>query len=576
MQEALWWVHQRAKNKSVYNITWRMACSHAPDLAALQVAWQAVVERHDALRTALVLGADGLELVTLPELTVDLQRIEVDAEPSEELFRLIAEEIQEQPMQLDQAPLGQLVVVRIGEQHELLLIVHHVASDGWGNQLLLSDLSHAYAAARQGLKPAFEEQAPSFLEYAAKTPDWRKSLEYWTKTLDGAVSATVVADRHTTGDAGATVRYALSDEAVAGLVELSRMTMATPFVATLAALQIVLARGGAGPDVAVGINVANRVTQQEQDLVGYTSNLCVTVATVTEQDTVLDVVTRARNTTWSVLAHQAVPYPVVFGALPEATQRTLEATSPVLLDYLGTIGSGLSLDDIDLTLYKAPNRVARSDIAVVIWEAGKGFMADLEYNVGRYDLSSVLGLIQDVDTVLSAGARTSVTDLDLRTRSTAGHIQHRAAPVAPEQLPETPSHRSRRTRTSSPWAAGRSRSSNWHRPSWPKPGSTWIWSDGWRNRPRPASSSRSSAPSRARPARWSCCRRAMARTCICYPAPEAARRTIGPCSRRCPRTGGSPHRRNADSMPPSRRWPRRIAPISTVRPTSCAGGRWAA
>jgi thioesterase domain-containing protein len=438
MQEALWWVHQRAENKSVYNITWRMTCSHAPDLDALQIAWQAVVDRHDALRTALVLGEDGLELVAVPRLTVGLHRIEVAAQPAEELFRLIAEEIQDQPMQLDQAPLGQLVVVRIGDQHELLLVVHHVVSDGWGNQIVLNDLSHAYAAARRGREPAFDDEAPSFLEYAAQTPNWAKSLEYWKKTLDGAVSATVAADRDTTGDAGAIVRYALSEDAVTGLLELTRTTMATPFVAALAALQIVLARGGAGPDVAVGLNVANRLTQQEQNLVGYTSNLCVAATTVTEQDTVLDVVTRTRNTTWSVLAHQSVPYPVVYGALPEATQRTLQGMSPLLLDYLGSIGSDLSLDDIELTLHIAPNRVARADIAVVIWEAGSGFMADLEYNVGRYDLSTMLGLIQDVDTVLSADAKTLVADLDLQTRSAAGYTQHRAAPIAPQQLPATP------------------------------------------------------------------------------------------------------------------------------------------
>jgi thioesterase domain-containing protein len=438
LQEALWWVHQRAKNKSVYNLSWPMGCSHGPDLAALQIAWQAVVDRHDALRSCLVLGADDqLELVVQSELAVEVQRIEVDGQPSAQLFRLIAEEVHEQPMRLDQAPLARLVVVRIGDQHELLLITHHVVSDGWGNQLVMNDLSQAYAAARHGHPPVFDSQAPSFLEYAAKPRDWQKSLEYWRKTLDGAASSTVAADRNATADAGAIIRYELSDEAVAGMLALTRATMATSFITALAALQIVLARGGAGPTVGVGVIVANRPTKQEQNLVGYTSNLCVATTTVTEQDTVLDVVARARNCVWSVLVHQSVPYPVVFGALPEATQRTLRGMSPLLLDYVGTMGYGLYLDDIELTLQKSPNRVARADIAVAIWETGHGFMIELEYNVGRYDPSTALSLIQDVDAVLSAEPSTPVADLQLLTRSIAAHLDHRAAPVMPSELPVT-------------------------------------------------------------------------------------------------------------------------------------------
>jgi thioesterase domain-containing protein len=438
MQEALWWVHQRARNKSVYNITWRMSCSRAPDLAALEIAWQAVVDRHDSLRTSLVLNEDVLELVALPELLVGVHRIEVDSEPSAELFELIAEEVHDQPMRLDQAPLARLAAVRIGDQHELLLIVHHVVSDGWGNQLMVSDLSEAYVAACQGRKPCFAEEAPSFLEYAASSPDRGKSLEYWTKTLDGGVATTVAADRHATGNAGSTVRYALSDDAMAGVAELTRTAMATPFVVALAALQIVLARGGAGPEVGVGVIAANRLSRRDLSLVGYTANLCMTTTTVTQQDTLLEVVTRARDAMWDMFVHQTVPYSVVYGALPEAAQRTLGETPPLLLDYLGQIGTGLFLGDIELTLQRSPNRTARTDLVVVMWDAGNGLMTELEYNTGRYDRSTVLGLMEDIDAVLSADVKTPLAGLNLLTRSIAGYVDHRADPVPAGRLPDTP------------------------------------------------------------------------------------------------------------------------------------------
>lgn len=444
-QEALWWVHQRARNRSVYNLTWRLGCDRAPDPDALAVAWQAVTDRRDALRASVAPRARGdagtVELTVAPTLTVGVRRVDVDDPgdtPAAELFRLIAEEVNEQPMELDVAPLALLTLVRIGDEHELLLTGHHIVIDGWANQLLLADLSIAYTAASQGRRPEFDAAAPSLLAYAtdcaAAGADgrWRAGLDYWRATLEGAASTTVARDHDRDGGVGGpgtTVRYAFSDEASAGVRALARSTMATPFGATLAATEIVLAAGGAGADVAVGVTVANRMSQQEQELVGYTANLCVARTRVSTSDTILDVVSRARDGMWTMLTHQSVPYPTVFGALTEPTRATLGDTVPVVLDYLGPIGGGLTLGDVRLDWRRSPNRAARADILVVTWDADDGgLMAEVEYDTARYDRSTVMGLLGDIDTVLAAPPATTVADLSLVTRSAPAYAD-RPRPV---------------------------------------------------------------------------------------------------------------------------------------------------
>lgn len=451
-QEALWWVHQRAKNRSVYNLTWRLGCDRPPDPDALAVAWQAVTDRHDALRASVAPRAHSdagtVELTVVPALAVDVRRVDIDDPgdtPAAELFRLIAEEVNEQPMRLDVAPLALLTLVRIGDEYELLLTGHHIVIDGWANQLLLADLSIAYAAASQGRQPEFDTAAPSLPAYAedcaAAGADgrWQAGLDYWCATLEGAASTTVVRDHDRAagvGGPGTTVRYAFSDEASAGVRALARATMATPFGATLAATEIVLAAGGAGADVAVGVTVANRMSQQEQELVGYTANLCVARAQVSTSDTILDVVGRARDGMWTMLTHQSVPYPVVFGALTEPTRATLGDTVPVVLDYLGPIGGGLSLGDVALEWRRSPNRAARADILVVTWDTGDGgLMAEVEYDTARYDRSTVMGLLEDIDTVLAAAPGTTVGELSLVTRSVPAYADRQrpvgASPATP-------------------------------------------------------------------------------------------------------------------------------------------------
>jgi thioesterase domain-containing protein len=457
-QEALWWVHQRAKHKSVYHITWRMGCASRLDFAALQAAWQAVVDRHEALRTSVELRDGAPTLTAQPQVTAQARLIEVadpGSVPVTTLLRLIAEEVHDEPIPLDQAPLGRLTLVRVGEEDELLFTVHHLAVDGWAMQLLLADLSAAYLELADGAEPFFGADPVPFHEFASdlhaarENGRWRQTIDHWRTALAGAVGVTVAPDRprHAgTGADGTTLRYAFSQEAADGAIALAKASTTTSFAVVLAAVQIVLARGGAGPEVALGVLAANRLGARDQGMVGYLANLCVARAHVDDTDTVADVIGRARDTMWQVLAHQAVPYPVVFDALPEATQASLGDTPPVLLTYLGPIGGDLRLGEVPLTLHRNPNRAARSDLTVGYWDGPDGIHAEVEYSVDRYDQQTVLRLLHDVDAVLTAAGGDAVGSLAVRTKSTPGQ-----APL-PGQVHEEPPESSAMRQISRAWA----------------------------------------------------------------------------------------------------------------------------
>ncbi|WP_035303429.1 condensation domain-containing protein [Actinokineospora inagensis] len=445
MQEALWWVHQRARNQSVYNLTWRLGCESTVDFAALGVAWQNVVDRHEALRTAVHRVDDTLRLVVAPSLPAPVRRVRIadpDGVPTEELLRLVCEELSEESFALDTAPLARLTSVEVGGSQELLLTVHHVVVDGWGIHLIMQDLSVAYAAALAGVDPEFDGDAEPFTTYAAEQAagDWTASLDHWRTALDGATSTTVCADHDRfagTGAPGVTLRYRFSAEAAEAVGALGTSHYATPFAVLLAALQIVLARGGAGTDVAIGAVLANRMTPRDQALVGYLANLCIARAAVRDDETIGDVVGHSRDSTWTMLAHQHVPYATVFGALTESTQSMLSDYAPLLLNYLGPIAAGLSLGDVPMVLHRTPNRAARADIAIAFWEVDGAYWTEVEYNTGRYERTTVMRLLHDLDTVLTTDANTRVADLTVRTRASAGNLDHQPDATPVRTLPRS-------------------------------------------------------------------------------------------------------------------------------------------
>jgi len=433
IQEAVWWAHQRAKDKSLYNLTWRLAGDRPIDVTALQVAWQAVVDRHEVLRTSIVRSGAVVSLNVCPQVAAEVSSIEVDAPglgDADTILRLLAEEGQARVFELDQPPLARLTLVEVGQRRELVLTVHHIVFDGWALQLLLADLSAAYSAASCGRAPRFAADCVPFHIYAAEqdaarsSGRWQPTIDYWCSKLDGAHASTLIADRPTdpvVGAPGVIARYTFSPEGSAGIRALSTAAFASPFAAVLAALDIVLTQGGAGPDVTVGVVAANRATVRDQGLVGYLANLCISRLSVEPGDTIGEVVARSRDDIWAMLAHQAVPYPAVFGALPAATQTTLGDAAPVLLSYLGQIGSELNLGDTTLTLLPTPNRAARADIAMSIADVAGGHRAEIEYNTARFDESTIIGLLHDMDRVLATGGTDPARhcgSLPIRSRST--------------------------------------------------------------------------------------------------------------------------------------------------------------
>lgn len=446
MQEALWWVHQRARNKSVYNITWRLTCDRAVDLDALAIAWQTLVDRHEALRTSVVRPGETVQMVVHPFVRPQVRRVEVDAvgaADADTLLRLIAEEAQEQETALDAESLARLTAVRVADRHELLLTVHHLVLDGWGMQLVVDELSTAYAALVAGLTPSFAADPVPFRVYAAEQraeesrARWGASLDYWRTMLDGTVATTVTAatsGEFVPGAAGVVIRYAFSDDACTGIAALAARTYATPFAIFQAAMHIVLARGGAGPNVAIGAVLANRMSPRDQALVGYTANLCISRAQVSDTDRVIDVVTRARDSVWAMLMHQAVPYPVVFSVLSATTRRTLTEDSPLGLSHLGPIGTGLRLGDVGLTLQPTPNRAARADISISTWEAADRYHAEIEFNTTRYNRETVELLLSDLDAVLALGLRDPervVGSLQVSSRAAVAYVDHARASWSP-------------------------------------------------------------------------------------------------------------------------------------------------
>ena len=321
-QQGLWFVEQLGGLGATYHMPVRLRIRGELDRDALARALDAIVARHEALRTtfALVDGAPEQRIAPAEAsrfhlLPHDLRgRVDADAE----LDRLMAEETRA-PFDLEQGPLIRGRLIRLAEDdHVLLLTMHHIASDGWSMGVINRELGALYAAFRRGEPDPLPAPAVQYADYAAWQRRWmeggvlREQADYWTRALAGAPELLALpADRPRPAKmdhAGGRVALELDEALTAGLKALGRRHGATPYMTVLAGWAAVLGRLSGQDDVVVGTPTANRGRREIEGLVGFVANTLAVRVDLSGAPTVAELLARVKARTLEAQRNQDVPF----------------------------------------------------------------------------------------------------------------------------------------------------------------------------------------------------------------------------------------------------------------------------
>ncbi|MET9430477.1 amino acid adenylation domain-containing protein [Streptomyces sp. NPDC003036] len=442
-QRRLWFL-DRLDAGVAYNMPMLARLRGPVDAGALAAALGAVVARHEALRTVFD-AVDGEPVrrvragdAARPPFT---HLVVGDAE----LERRIREEALHRFDLSAELPVrGVLFTVRERPgEHALLLVLHHIAADGWSLPPLFRDLSRAYAGtALPPLPVGYAEHARRRRERLVELRDTQ--LAYWEKALAGVRPPELPWRGEGGGarDAGTVVR-SLDAGAHRRLVELGRAHGATLFMVLHAALAAVLARAGAGEDTAVAAPVAGRGNDGTvDDVVGFFVNLLVLRADTSGDPTVRELLARVREADLSALAHQDVPFEEVVDALNPARRVGRQPFTDVVLALQNNARAEVDLPGVDASVEVVRTGAARFELLVDVTDhygagptgAPEGVAVTLEYRTAALDHAVVEWLADAFVRVLEAAAadpdvRLSQLDLGEPPRTAEARTSPKPAPV---------------------------------------------------------------------------------------------------------------------------------------------------
>jgi len=321
-QQRLWFLHKLEGPSATYNVPLVLRLSGQVSLDALRSAVRDVVLRHEALRTVFPdVGGQPYQRVLDPDavrIDWDVRRV-ADGELDAALMAAaghgfdLATELPIRAWVFDTGP-GECV---------LLVLLHHIAGDGWSMRPLVTDLMTAYDARRRHEEPRWTELPVQYADYTL----WQRELlgseddpasvlsrqvAYWTDQLEGLPDQTVLpADRLRPTVAsyrGGHLLFELDADLHRRIVDLSRRLQVTVFMVLQAGLAALLTRMGAGTDIPLGSGVAGRTDDALDDLVGFFVNTLVLRADTAGDPSFTDLLLRVRDTSLAAYAHQDVPF----------------------------------------------------------------------------------------------------------------------------------------------------------------------------------------------------------------------------------------------------------------------------
>ncbi len=378
------------------------------DVPALEASLGTICARHEALRTTFD-TREGLPVqIVRPPRPVPLTRVDLrELAPSareDEAGRLLAREAQ-RSFDLSRGPMLRAILVRLGdEEHILLVVIHHIACDGWSLDVLCRELGALYGAERSGGQAELTEPSIQYPDYAVwqlnRLQDGvlQESKEYWSEQLAGlAQPPNVPTDRPRRRAkgiaAGAWQDLVIAEPLLEELRILSGRHDATLYMTLLAAWVTLVHRYSGNDEIVVGTAFANRNRVDVEESIGFFSNNLVLRHDLAGDPSFAELLRRVRKTTIEALSHGEVPLKlaeeppaaVQLGFFPRSSSRH----SPQL--------DGLEVERIDFDIDRGEYSPF---LSLVVEEGDRGLTARLYYDPNRFRAARVARTLEHLHALL--------------------------------------------------------------------------------------------------------------------------------------------------------------------------------
>ncbi|HEX5745893.1 MAG TPA: amino acid adenylation domain-containing protein [Archangium sp.] len=421
-QERIWLMEQLHPGNLAYRILVSYRITSPLDVAVLQRSLDELLRRHEALRTLLVATGEGVPVQRIAPpgpfslLVTDLSHLP-PAEREAEAARMSLVELH-RTLDVTTGPLIHGTLLRLGEQeHQLLITVHHIVSDGWSLRVMMPELRTLYGDFAAGRPSSLPEFPLQYADFAAWQRQWLKGetldqlLAYWKKQLAGAPAILALpTDRprppvHRYKGDILTIR--LGETLTRAIENLGREKGVTLFMTLLAGFNVLMQRYSGQDDIVVGSPMAGRIQPGLERIIGMFINTLVLRSDLSGDPTFVELLGRVRETTLGAYSNQEMPFEkLVEDIQPE---RTLSHSPIVQVTFVLQSVPTLEADPsapLQMTATAEPwelySGASKSDLTLFMARYPEGLSATFEYDTDLFDRERIQRMAEHFQMLLEA------------------------------------------------------------------------------------------------------------------------------------------------------------------------------
>jgi len=419
-QARLWILDQLQPGNPAYNIPATLPLRGPVDVEVLRRSLNEVLRRHDALRTTFTAidGKPAQIIATEQEVAfaqVDL-RSRMGFASAENVGNFIYQESR-QSFDLEKGPLLRATLARIGaNDHLLMLVMHHIVSDGWSMSILNAEISKIYMAFLRNEPSPLPELPIQYADFAEWQAEWfsgelmQKQLAYWKERLTGlrpVLNLPTDRPRPPVQTSQGSVRgFTISQQTCERLKALSQANGATLFMILMAAFKVLLSRLSGETDIAIGTPIANRTQNELEGLIGFFVNTLVLRTDLAGDPTFVELLARERDVALGAYGNQDMP----FERLVEELQPDRDLSHNPLFQILFAVQNfgivdrnAVPIGGSNLQAGSLGNGTAKFDLTLSVLDTGAGAQGFLEYNTDLFNeataetiVARYLALLRDI------------------------------------------------------------------------------------------------------------------------------------------------------------------------------------
>lgn len=411
-QERQWFLWQLEPQSPAYHLPRALRLKGRLDRSALQRSFDTLIARHESLRTCLHQDVDQVLQVVKPDMHLEIaegvgEHTQLEAQVQAEVAK---------PFDLQQGPLLRVKLLQLApDEHVLVLVLHHIVSDGWSMQVMVDELVQLYVGYSQGQDVRLPELPVQYPDYALWQRSWmeagekERQLGYWVELLGGEQPVLELPLDHPRPPVqsyrGARLDMDLDAVLVSSLKALAQREGVTLFMLLLASFQTLLYRYSGQSDIRVGVPIANRNRAETERLIGFFVNTQVFKADIDGQMPFSQLLAQVKQRALQAQSHQDLPFEQLVEALQPERSLSHNPLFQVMFNHQTEAHKSrgeLQLPGLALEALEWGSQSAQFDLSLDTQESPQGIWASLTYATDLFDAPTVQRMAEHWQRLLRA------------------------------------------------------------------------------------------------------------------------------------------------------------------------------